>query len=284
MKKIIAFTLAIIVSCGVFAAKRALIIGIGDYPSNSGWNRINGDKDIPLVEEMLKANGFPTQNIVKLRNEQATFAGIKKEIESLITKSQKDDIVYIHFSGHGQQITDLDGDEESGLDEAWIPYDAKFSYEKGKYEGQNHIVDDQLNRWLRQIRTKIGSNGQLIVVADACHSGGATRAEEEDSVVVRGTSDKFIIPAGAKAYNPQLEKAISWTYISACKSYQCNYEYQGKGSLTYALSQEKNNFSTLTCQQLQTKIKATIRNIVVYTQTPSVEVAEGQTNTIFMRK
>lgn len=284
MKKFLLIVSIVFFSLSTFATKRALVIGIGNYPANSGWQKINGDKDIPLVVDMLTTNGFIAQNIVKLQNEQATFSAIKREFESLITKSQKGDVIYIHFSGHGQQITDVHGDEESGVDEAWIPFDAKFAYEKGKYEGQNHIVDDQLNAWLHQIRQKVGKEGTIVVVADACHSGGATREPADESVVVRGTFDKFIIPSGKKAYNPNLANSIEWTYISACKSYQCNYEYQGKGSLTYALCQEKNNLSVLTCKQLQTRIQARVKSMVAYVQNPSIEIESGKENVVLLKK
>ena len=134
--------------------KRALVIGIGDYPASSGWAKINGDKDIPMVEEMLTANGFSKTNIVELKNQQATCAAICRGFEDLITKSQTGDYVYIHFSGHGQQITDINGDEEDKFDEAWIPYDAGKKYEAGVYEGENHLLDDALNIYLNGLRSK----------------------------------------------------------------------------------------------------------------------------------
>ena len=45
------------------ATKRALIIGIGAYPEESGWNVISGDKDIAIVEKTLLANGFKQENM-----------------------------------------------------------------------------------------------------------------------------------------------------------------------------------------------------------------------------
>ena len=277
MKKIILLTLFALSFCSTNAVtKRALVIGIGAYPEGSGWAKINGDKDIPVVQDFLVANGFVKQNIVTLANQQATCAAITREVENLIAKSQKGDVVYIHFSGHGQQVTDVHGDEEDGFDEAWIPFDAQFAYSKGKYEGQNHILDDQLNGWLRQIRAKIGKEGKLTVVADACHSGGGSRAEEDDdeSIVVRGTADAFVLPQGAKAFSGS-ESAIDWIFISACKPYQCNYEYKGNGSLTYALSLQKGNLSTASCKQVQRSIRSTISEIIPFTQTPAVEVGAG---------
>lgn len=52
--------------------RRALVIGIGDYPAESGWTKIHGDRDIPVVKDMLAANGFDQQNIVELRDSLGT--------------------------------------------------------------------------------------------------------------------------------------------------------------------------------------------------------------------
>ena len=47
--------------------KRALIIGLGEQ-QDKAWNKINGDKDVPLVQGMLKNAGFKsvTQLFIKI--------------------------------------------------------------------------------------------------------------------------------------------------------------------------------------------------------------------------
>ena len=283
MKKFICIILLIAASYNLsHATKRALVIGIGNYPEASGWAKINGDKDLPIVRDMLLANGFQSKDIVELKNESATADAIRKALDALVSKAAKGDVIYIHFSGHGQQITDLHGDEEDGFDEAWIPIDAQFSYAKGKYEGENHIVDDQLNQWLSQLRSKVGATGKITVVADACHSGGGSRGDEDEAeYVVRGTSDAFVIPGNTKPFSGEVG-TIDWIFISACKSYQCNYEYKGTGSLTYALGQQKANLSSTPAQQIQRSIRSTIANIIPFTQTPVLEASvEGTQQSLF---
>ena len=283
MKKFICIILLIAASYNLsHATKRALVIGIGNYPEASGWAKINGDKDLPIVRDMLLANGFQSKDIVELKNESATADAIRKALDALVGKAAKGDVIYIHFSGHGQQITDLHGDEEDGFDEAWIPIDAQFSYAKGKYEGENHIVDDQLNQWLSQLRSKVGATGKITVVADACHSGGGSRGDEDETeYVVRGTSDAFVIPGNTKPFSGEVG-TIDWIFISACKSYQCNYEYKGTGSLTYALGQQKANLSSTPAQQIQRSIRSTIASIIPFTQTPVLEASvEGTQQSLF---
>lgn len=269
-----------LVCAGVHAGvKRALVIGIGAYPASSGWTQINGDKDIPVVEKMLTANGFKKADIVRLSNEKATFAAICMEMERMISKAEKGDFVYIQFSGHGQQITDRNGDETDGYDEAWVPYDAPLRYAKGKYEGERHITDDKLNGWLHRLRQRVGPNGKIIVVADACHSGDGTRGtqeeEQQQKVVIRGTSDNFVIPGITRPATPATNYPIEWISISACKPYQCNYEYKGMGSLTYALYQEKDQLQKLTGKQLHQRIRSSIQRIIPQTQTPVLDMQEA---------
>lgn len=301
--RILLFAFALCVTVQA-STRRALVIGIGDYPSESGWAKINGDKDIPMVEEMLLANGFDKKNIVELKNKQATCAAICREFENLIAKSQNGDFVYVHFSGHGQQITDLNGDEPDGKDEAWIPYDAKFEFQEGVYEGEHHLVDDQINAYLHRLKASVGNEGKIIVVADACHSGDGSRGDdedEEDDECIRGTDAVFSIAnvkstiqrflsifsketssistSNVKAPQPT---PLEWVYISACKDYQCNSEYKGSGSLTTALYRVQDQFGTLTLDLLSKKLSSFYRDNIRRIQNPAIESpAEAKANVFF---
>ena len=108
--------------CLAFAGeRRALVIGIGTY-EEPAWDRINGDKDVALVVDVLRRNGY--SEITTLVGSQATKQAIVGRFEALARACGKGDTVCIHFSGHGQRMTDIDGDEDDGWDESWIPYDA----------------------------------------------------------------------------------------------------------------------------------------------------------------
>jgi hypothetical protein len=43
----------------------------------------------------------------------------------LVAGAQPNDSLFLHFSGHGGQTDDLDGDEDDGLDETIYPLDFK---------------------------------------------------------------------------------------------------------------------------------------------------------------
>jgi len=267
----------------VQAEKRALIIGIGAYPDvDYGWPVIHGDNDIAFATATLLANGFSKSKIDSLRNEQATSQAICQAFNRLITSARANDVVYIHFSGHGQQITDLDGDEDDGYDEAWVAYDA-LQEPTPKYHGEHHITDDQLNAWLTQLRQKVGSNGSIIVVSDACHSGTSTRDITEPAEI-RGTHAKFELNGVKHPYKQQ--RTIEWISISACADNECNRQHrlaEGNqcGSLTYALYLLRGNLSSIAVDQLSALLNKTIKDLVKRPQNPLVELPDTNTHYLF---
>lgn len=250
LRLVIIINLILLCPCILSAQnKRAFLVGISDYQSSNNntsnsWENIHGANDVALLTPTLQKLGFKTTTIV---NQQATGPNIRKQLSKFSASLKSGDIVYLHFSCHGQPVEDMDGDEADGWDEALIPVDAQKVYSKDKYKGENHITDDELNRFFRTIRTKIGRKGYLTVVVDACHAGTSYRGEEnEDSVFVRGTNSGFserglkFVPKIDKRGRISIEKSDNMSnvcIIEACRSYQVNNEIKcdGKyyGSLSY---------------------------------------------------
>ena len=243
-------SLLIICSPAQAITNRALLVGISDYGASanspsSQWSNIHGANDVELLACTLKSQKF---NITLVTNQQATAKRIRKELKSLVKSCRAGDVVYIHFSGHGQPFEDKSKDEEDGWDEAIIPYDAQKVYKKGVYEGGNHILDDELSSYFSQIRTKIGAKGFLCVVIDACHSGGAARGdelEEDEEIFIRGTRDGF--SSNGRAYRPRINtnghfvinstgKQGGILILEACRSYQSNCEIKQDGQYYGPLS------------------------------------------------
>ena len=219
-------------------SKQALLVGISNY-SQSGedaWVDIHGANDVEMLYPTLKTQGF---QITKLCNKVAKADKIRKEIASLIESSHKGDVVYIHFSMHGQPVEDLDNDESDEWDEAIIPFDAKKTFQLGVYEGANHITDDELHKYFQELREVIGIEGFLCVVFDACHAGSSFRGEEdEDDMFLRGSKRGFT--PNNKEYRPRINaqghfeiptgSALADVVIlEACRSYQSNYEIKQDG-------------------------------------------------------
>jgi len=153
---------------------------------------------------------------------------------------------------------------------------------KGVYEGENHLIDDELNGYLAQMRLKIGKDGSLLVVIDACHSGDATRGNnpEADSLVVRGTNDIFNLGT-KKITHPQPKKKLDWVVFSATQSYQNNYEYKLNGeyfgSLSYAVNLALSELSAkMSYSELFELIQSKRTNMKVsgYPQRPMIDGAD----------
>lgn len=234
----------ILLSCFVVThaqKKRALLVGISEYGANTGWKSIHGANDVDILTKVLK--GF---TIRELKNSKATYDNIIKELYYLRKQSKEGDLVYIHFSGHGQPYEDFDGDELDGWDESFVPYDAHLYYENNVYSGNKHLTDDILNRHYTNIRKKIGESGVLYVAIDACHAGNSYRDSKED--IYRGTGKGFSksnklykVPKTHKQYYRlgNIKGCAPIVMMEACQSHQRNTEIKINekyyGPLSYAI-------------------------------------------------
>ena len=58
--------------------RRALLVGVANYPEQSGWRKIHADNDVSLLESVLSGS-FSVKSIL---DEKATLENILKEFES----------------------------------------------------------------------------------------------------------------------------------------------------------------------------------------------------------
>lgn len=251
MRFITVCLLTLVSVLGLYAKKRALLVGIGRYPVYTGWSEVHGDADVDLIDAALRQNGY--SDVVCLKNARATKAEIVKALKALAARCGAGDKVYFHFSGHGQPVTDINGDEGSkGFDEAIVPYDAcrttttTTTKVKGSfYNGENHLIDDELNPLLAKIKNKLEKGGELFVAVDACYSEDMERAPDSD--------DAYMPPARGSNKKLDVRRTAAWTSIprpkpfqpgakmyvvSACKWNERNFEYRANngriyGSLSY---------------------------------------------------
>lgn len=255
--------------------KRALLIGISDYGNTDEdpykWANISGANDVLLLSPLFSEQGYTVTSLV---DSQATHANTTNALMELAKESKKGDLVYIHFSMHGQPFEDLNGDEEDGWDEALIPVDAEMLYTEGVYEGNNHLLDDELEVYFNDIRCKLGPEGQLVVILDACHSGTASRGDDDH---IRGTKEGF--SRSGKDYTPDRTQETNdyftvastkgqspVTFIEACLSYQVNREVRDVetntwyGSLSFYIAQSMKDNKTVGSDEWVEAIKTGMAN------------------------
>lgn len=276
MNRILILVLVFILHGSIWAQqKKALIVAIGHYPKSSGFNSINSTNDIPLIQNSLLKLGFKVEDIKVLKEETATKKNIINALQNdLLNSIKSGDIAYFHFSGHGQQVADTNGDELDGLDESLVAYDASIQFTPGVYEGQNHITDDELNELLSKIRIKLGPKGHLLTTFDACHSGTGTRhigiARGTDIILAANSNET--IAKKKKPDNNQSDfknqdesKMASMVSFFGAMANQLNYEVQaddGKsyGALSYAFSKAVYSISAdASYQQLFDRIRLIIQ-------------------------
>jgi hypothetical protein len=115
----------------------------------------------------LLGRGYREEDTVILTDDsphprqQPTRQNMIDAMHWLVKDAQPNDSLFFHYSGHGGQTEDLDGDEEDGYDEVIYPVDFKRT---------SHIVDDEMH--MIMVRgLPIGC--RLTAIFDACHSGSA---------------------------------------------------------------------------------------------------------------
>ena len=147
--------------------KKALLIGI-NYFGQSGELRgcIN---DVNNIKNLIKSRGF-REDSAQMRiltddhrdgGMHPTRRNIIEGMHWLVSGARPNDSLFFHYSGHGSQKADSDGDEVDGYDETIVPVDAKSA-------GQ--IVDDEMNAILVQ---QLPPGARLTAIFDSCHSATA---------------------------------------------------------------------------------------------------------------
>lgn len=92
---------------------------------------------------------------------QPTKANILRAMHWLVKDARPNDSLFFHYSGHGGQTRDTDGDEEDGYDEVIYPVD---------FRTNGHIVDDEMHKILVN---PLQPGVRLTSIFDSCHSGSA---------------------------------------------------------------------------------------------------------------
>ena len=147
----------------------ALLIGVDRYPNLDAQYQLSGCvSDARLIGNVLVEHfGFAEQRIRSLHNEAASRAAILAALEQLLADVAQDDVVFVHFSGHGSRRTSASAEEATGKDSTIMPSDS------GRDPLPNlDISDDEIGAWLAQLTAKTRAASLLY---DCCHSGTITR-------------------------------------------------------------------------------------------------------------
>ncbi|EON95689.1 putative caspase domain-containing protein [Phaeoacremonium minimum UCRPA7] len=144
--------------------RKALLIGI-NYFGQDGELRgcINDARNVSSF--LIERYGYKREDMVVLTDDQTnammqpTKQNILRAMSWLVQGAQANDSLFLHYSGHGGQTADLDGDEQDGTDEVIYPVD---------FRQAGHIVDDEIHHWVVK---PLQAGVRLTAIFDSCHSG-----------------------------------------------------------------------------------------------------------------
>jgi PKD repeat protein len=155
----------------------ALVIGISDYEEVEDLPYAR--RDAEAIVRWLIENGVPTDRIRLLTDGQtelsgaagltiapATLVNVREGLGWLRRVASQDDLVLIHFSGHGYQGADDGSDEIDGVDEFFVLADTKADA-----KDDTALRDDEFGRFLDRI-----ASDHVLVFFDSCYSGGLSRS------------------------------------------------------------------------------------------------------------
>jgi hypothetical protein len=264
--------------------KKAVLVGVNDYKGVTDLNGcINDVKDMHFTLRSLFR--FETANIRVLTDSRATKANIIARLQWLVKGAKPGDFLVFHFSGHGSQIRDRDGDELSdGLDEILCPYDMNWD---GTF-----IVDDDLNR----IFSGLPDGVLLEVFLDCCHSGTGLKelgglTPPPELAPPTPTLNRFLPPPvdiefrfadeidllKQRGFKKGIEDRGAKTQIlwAGCMDNQTSADaYIGgtyHGAFTYYLNSHLRREPRISRKRLLEKIRASLRN-GGYSQIPQLEM------------
>ncbi len=145
-----------------------VFIGVSRYQDPGIRPLRVADLDAKTMAQVMEELGQLDESVV-LVNEQATLANVQQVIQNALPAATRPgDLVLIYWSGHGGRTSNLDGTEPDGFDEYLIPYDGRL--DPAAAVRQTMLLDKTFGRWTLNLDGR-----QLVVILDACHSGGQTQ-------------------------------------------------------------------------------------------------------------
>jgi hypothetical protein len=270
-------------------AQRALLVGINKYripgaDLNGCVNDVTNVRDI-----LLKYFGFTAKQIRVVVDERATKKGIVSRLKWLVKDAKQGDSLLFHFSGHGSQIRDRDGDElKDNLDEILCPHDMDWD---GTY-----IVDDELQGLFGTLPKGVN----LEVLLDCCHSGTGTREARgieglpQDlsfrprflappaDILARVDDDDMEVKKLARGDNP-----INHVLFSGCRDNQTSADAYIKGSyngaFTYYLCKHlRDGDGELNRGDLLKRVRASLRHNG-FSQVPQLECPRSERKKLLLQ-
>lgn len=186
----------------------AILVGIERYQQKLPKADFAAHDAEVMGQYLTKTLGYQEENVVVLLNERATKTGIEKYLEGWLPDHvEKDDSVFIYYSGHGAP------NPKTGK-AFFVPYDGDPTF-----VDQTSYSLDRLYAKLADLPAK-----EVVVMLDSCFSGAGGR-----SVIAKGMR-----PMVLSVENPLLAKGKTVVLAaSSGEQVSSTYDQKGHGLLTY---------------------------------------------------
>ncbi|TFK45832.1 peptidase C14 [Heliocybe sulcata] len=199
--------------------RKALCIGINYFGQDAELRGCINDAH-NVKRFICSRFGYKEDDIVMLTDDASnprqmpTRDNILQAMQWLVRDGQPNDSLFFHYSGHGGQTKDLDGDEADGYDEVIYPVD---------FEAASHITDDVMHEIMVR---PLPPGCRLTAIFDSCHSGSALDLP-------------YIYSTEGKIKEPNLAAEAGQGLLSAVSSY-------ARGDMGGVLSSAMGIFKTAT--------------------------------------
>jgi metacaspase-1 len=163
-----------------FAQAHAVVVAVANYTDVNPLPEavLNDAHDVAAVLSAANYCGYDPKQITTLLDDEATLGTIRQALTDLASASRPDDTAFIFFSGHGARLNE-EGTETSVL----LPVDCRYDDLPG-----TTLSEAEFSRSLSAIPAK-----RLVVVLDACHSGGAGSLKQTSSAnLEQGLDEKAL--------------------------------------------------------------------------------------------
>jgi len=138
-----------------YSKKIAIVVGIDDYQDDLITDLDLAVSDADTVARLLnEIYGF--DEVYTLFNEKANFENLRAFISDTLKKAGSNDLVVFYFAGHGNQVTNIEGNDEGYL----LPCDANI-----KSDSKNISMD-----YLRR-QSLLSPAKDMLFIIDVCYGG-----------------------------------------------------------------------------------------------------------------
>jgi PKD repeat protein len=170
---------AVLIGISDYAEVKDLQYAAADASAMARW-LLDAGVEQDHIRLLLDREG-PQDDLGGLAARRATLVNVREALGWLRRVAKPNDLVLIHFSGHGFQGADDDGDERDGVDEFFVLWDTVDAAKE-----DTAMRDDEFGEALDRVESQ-----HVIVFFDGCYSGGLSRSLPSSARPIADKQDLF---------------------------------------------------------------------------------------------